>query len=332
MYNIIEGESMKKQAFANIALFLTALIWGLSFVAQRAGMDYIGPFTFNTVRSFLGGLSLIPVIFLVKLFRKDSQTKQIKHEQHKMLLKAGLCCGFVLFIAISIQQYSMKFVDAGRAGFISALYIIYVPLISMFFGQKLEKNVKISVCVAVVGLYLLCFKGAIGGFSIYDLLILISAFFYGVHILVVNHFSQKVDAVRASCIQFFVVGILSIPLMLLFESPTISGIIACHVPILYAGILTCGVAYTLQIFGQKFTLPVVASLILCTESIFAVIGGMLILSETMAPREIVGCVLMIFAVALSQIQSKEYRHTKKSNQLSSTSTLNSECDSVFAKL
>jgi len=326
------GIFLKKHAFANIALFLTALIWGLSFVAQRAGMDYIGPFTFNTVRSFLGGLSLIPVIFLVKLFRKDSRTRQIKHEQHRMLLKAGLCCGFVLFIAISIQQYSMKFVDAGRAGFISALYIIYVPLISMFFGQKLEKNVKISVCVAVVGLYLLCFKGAISGFSFYDLLILISTFFYGIHILVVNHFSQKVDAVKASCIQFIVVGALSIPLMLLFENPTINGIIACHAPILYAGILTCGVAYTLQIFGQRYTSPIIASLILCTESVFAVIGGMLILSETMAPREIVGCVLMISAVVLSQIKPKEYKMIKKANALSASSTLDCECDNVFAKL
>ena len=297
---------MKKQIFANIALFLTALIWGLSFVAQRAGMDYVGPFTFNTVRSFIGGLSLIPLIYIPKLLQEDTRTQRVKQVQHFRLTQAGVLCGIALFTAMSIQQYCMLFVPAGKAGFITALYIIYVPIISMLFlGHKLTKNVKISVLLAVVGLYLLCFKKDAGGFGVYDILLLISAFFYGVHILVVNHFSQKVNAVKASCIQFFVVGILSLPLMLLLENPTITSIVDCKVPILYAGVLTCGVAYTLQIFGQKYTAPVIASLILCLESVFAVVGGAIILHETMTIKESLGCLLMISAVILSEIKFKK---------------------------
>ena len=294
---------MKKKIFANIALFLTALIWGLSFVAQRAGMDYVGPFTFNAVRSIIGGFSLLPVISIVKLIQEDTRTKEVRHQQHVMLAKAGILCGLALFIAMSIQQYCMLFSPAGKAGFITALYIIYVPLISMLFlGQKLSNNVKISVFIAVIGLYLLCFKEDTGGFSYYDILLLIAAFFYGVHILVVNYFSDKVNAVKTSCGQFFVVGLLSMPLMFLYETPTWANIVACKTPILYAGVLTCGVAYTLQIFGQKYTAPVIASLILCLESVFAVLGGAMILHETMTIKETLGCVLMISAVILSELK------------------------------
>ena len=180
-------------------------------------------------------------------------------------------------------------------------------MILAFFGQKLDRNVKISICAALVGLYLLCFKNSVGGFGIYDVLLLISAFFYGVHILVVNYFSKHIDASKISCLQFLVVSILSIPLMLIFETPTFESFIACKIPILYAGILTCGVAYTLQIFGQKYTAPAVASLILCLESVFAVVGGSLILHETMSVKEGLGCVFMISAVILSQIHMKSIK-------------------------
>lgn len=300
---------MKKRIYSNIALFLTALIWGVSFVAQKAGMDFVGPFSFNFARSVLGGLSLIPVIFIAKLIQNDTRTKEIKHEQHVNLAKAGISCGIALFTAMSIQQYCMLGASAGKAGFISSLYIIFVPIISMFFGQKISKSVKISVGIALIGLYLLCFKPHSGGFGIYDIMLLIGAFFYGVHILVVNHFSGKVNATKISCLQFFVVAILSAPLMLIFENPSMTSFIAGHVPILYAGILTCGVAYTLQIFGQKYTPPTIASLILCLESVFAVLGGCTILHETMTPKEIVGCIFMISAVILSQNRN----HPKLSN-------------------
>ncbi len=293
---------MDKKIYSNLALFFTALIWGLSFVAQKAGMDYVGPFGFNFVRSILGGFSLIPVIFIAKIIQKDTRTKEIKHEQHINLAKAGISCGAVLFTAMSIQQYCMLYAGAGKAGFISSLYIIFVPIISMIFGHKLSKAVKISVGIALIGLYLLCYKPHSGAFSLYDMLLLIGAFFYGVHILVVNHFSGKVNATKISCLQFFVVAILSLPLMLIFENTPPEAFIAGYVPILYAGILTCGVAYTLQIFGQKYTPPTVASLIMCLESVFAVLGGCTILHETMTLKEIIGCLFMISAVILSQSQ------------------------------
>lgn len=297
----------KKIILSNLALLLTALIWGLSFVAQKAGMNFVGPFSFNFARSMLGGLSLIPVIYIAKLIHKDKRKPKVKHLQHILLAKAGVSCGIALFTAMTIQQYCMQFAPAGKAGFITALYIIYVPLIMIFFGQKLSRNIKLSVVIAVIGLYLLCFKNDGSGFNKYDLTLLISAFFYGVHILVVNYFSKRVNPTKVSCIQFFVVGILSMPLMLLFETPHLQGFINCKIPILYAGILTCGVAYTLQIFGQKYTAPVIASLILCLESVFAVVGGGLILHESMTLKEISGCVFMITAVVLSQLPEKQLK-------------------------
>lgn len=298
---------MNKKVLSNFALFLTALIWGVSFVAQKAGMDYVGAFSFNFARSILGGLSLIPLIFLVKMTTPDNRPKKLKYLQHWYLFKAGAFCGLALFTAMSLQQYSMISASAGKAGFISALYIIFVPLISMFFGAKLENKIKVSVGLALVGLYLLCFKGGLTGFDMYDGLLLIGAFFYGVHILVVNHFSRHVNPVKMSCVQFFVVGLLSLPFMLMFENPVAANFVAAKTPILYAGILTCGVAYTLQIFGQKFTPPTIASIILCMESVFAVVGGSLILHETMTPREVWGCIFMIIAVVLSQIQMKNFK-------------------------
>lgn len=301
---------MRKQILSNFALFLTALIWGLSFVAQKSGMDYVGPYTFNAVRSFLGGVSLLPLIGLIKAIKSDHRPLKVKELQHILLLKGGIVCGAALFFAITIQQYCMQFVSAGKAGFISALYIIFVPLIGLFFGKKLNLNVKISVLVAVIGLYLLCFRHDISQFSIYDGVLLISAFFYGVHILVVNHYSQRTDAAKLSCIQFFTVAVLSLPLMLIYEQSDLKSIYACRIPLLFAGILTCGIAYTMQIFGQKHTPPAIASIILSLESVFAVLGGNLILHEVMSFREVLGCVFMISAVLLSKLSfNQQYTKT-----------------------
>ena len=289
---------MKNRFIGNLALFMTAMIWGLSFVSQRAGMEYIGPFTFNTIRSFLGALSLIPVICWVKYSKVDTRGRRRKCFQRINLAKAGTACGLALFTAMTIQQYCMQYVTAGKAGFIVALYIIFVPIISMLFGNKLAKRIIASIIMSVIGLYLLCYNGN-GQLSVYDLLLLASAFFYGVHIIVVDHFSSRVDAVKTSCVQFFVMGLLSMLLMLVLETPVWANIIACKGPLFVTGILTCGIAYTLQIYGQKHTIPVVASLILCLESVFAVLGGFLILGETMVPKEIWGCVLMITAVIIA---------------------------------
>ena len=180
-------------------------------------------------------------------------------------------------------------------------------LMSAISASKLNKNVIVSILVAVIGLYLLCFKANSMDFNIYDGILLISAFFYGVHILGVNYFSQRLNAIQLSCLQFFFVGIFSLPVMFLIEHPTTQSVVNAKIPLLYAGILTCGVAYTLQSVGQKYTAPVVASLILSLESVFAVLGGLLILGEVMTGREILGCVFMITAVILSEIRHKTQR-------------------------
>lgn len=296
---------MKKNRFTgNLALFLTALIWGLGFVSQRAGMEHIGPFTFNAVRSFLGALSLIPVIFWVKFSKPDMRSKAKKFYQRFNLLKAGCLCGLVMFLAMGIQQYSIQYVTAGKSGFITALYIIFVPLISVFLGTKIAKRVLVSVLMAVYGLYLLCYQSG-GGINIYDVLSLVGAFFYGVHILVVDHYAHRVHPAKMSCVQFLVVGILSLILVAFFETPTLQTLVDCKVPLIYSGIVASGIAYTLQIYGQKYTIPILATLILCLESVFAVIGGALILGEVMTTREILGCVLMISAVILANTKMEQ---------------------------
>ena len=295
---------MKNKILGNIALLITAIIWGLSFVAQREGMEHIGPFTFNAVRSILGGFSLLPVIAWIKFSQPDNRTQRLKRYQHINLARAGIGCGLALFTAMSVQQYCMQYVTAGKSGFITALYIIFVPIISILLGEKLRKQIILSIVLAVIGSYLLCYKAG-NGFNIYDALLLLGAFFYGVHIMVVNYYSEKINPAKACCLQFFVVGILSALLMWAFENPTISAIISAKSSLLFAGVLTCGVAYTFQIFGQKYTLPVVASLILCLESVFAVLGGTLILHEIMLPKEIVGCIFMIIAVIIANLKTNE---------------------------
>ena len=295
---------MKNKLVGNLALFLTALIWGLGFVAQRSGMEFIGPFTFNTVRSFLGTLSLVPLILWVKYSKPDLRSRKRKFVQRISLARAGIYCGLSLFMAMTIQQYCMQYVGAGKAGFITALYIILVPIMSVFMGSKIAKRVYISVLMAVFGLYLLCFQ-ADGKYDIYDLWMLVSAFFYGLQIILVNKYAKLVHPIKASAMQFFVVGVLSLILMLLFETPSLSSLIDCTVPLVYAGVLACGVAYSLQMYGQKYTLPILATLILCLESVFAVIGGALILGEVLTTREIFGCILMISAVVLANTKMEQ---------------------------
>ena len=290
---------MKNRLVGNLALFLTALIWGLGFVAQRSGMEYIGPFTFNAVRSFLGAISLVPLILWAKYSKPDLRSDKRKYVQRVGLAKAGIYCGLALFMAMSIQ-----YVGAGKAGFITALYIILVPIMSVFMGAKIAKRVYTSVLMAVIGLYLLCFQ-ADGKYDIYDLWLLVSAFFYGLQIILVNKYARLVHPIKASATQFLVVGVLSLIPMAILETPDVASLIDCKVPLLYAGFLACGVAYSLQMFGQKYTFPILATLILCLESVFAVLGGALILGEVLSTREIIGCVLMISAVILANTKMEQ---------------------------
>lgn len=282
----------------SLLLLLTACIWGVAFVAQSVGMDYIGPFTFNSIRSFLGGIALLPVIFFMD--RKKMTSKTSSPAQRKTLLTGGILCGLLLAAASSFQQIGIMSTSVGKAGFITAFYIILVPVFSIFIGRKCPRSVWIAVGLALIGLYLLCINGDTG-INTGDILVFICAILFSFHILVIDHFSPMVDGVKMSCIQFFVCGIVCAVPMLAGESPNMSSILEAWMPILYAGIMSCGVAYTLQIVGQKGVNPTVASLILSMESCISVLAGWLILGQQLTPKELLGCAVMFAAILLAQL-------------------------------
>lgn len=292
---------MSKEAFrrlcicCNLALLLTAIISGLSFVAQKVGMDYVGPFTFNTLREFIGFLVLLPTAIIYKKFISPNGKRFPLGE----LVKGGICAGIALFLALSVNQYCMIYAEAGKAGFITSLYIIFVPILAMFFNHKIGKNLILSIIIALIGLYLLCAKSALQ-FELWDIFLLLSAFFFAVHIMVLSYFSKKTNALELSCAQFLVAGLLSAPLMFILENPALTPILAGWKPILFIGVIVTGIAYTLQTFGYKAASPVLGTLILSSEAVFAVIGGCLLLGETLSFRELTGCALMIAAILISQ--------------------------------
>lgn len=295
---------MKHRTTNNLLLALTALIWGSAFVAQSVGMDYIGPFTFNSIRSIMGGLVLLPVIFMLKRQRKKSGQQEPAAGNRKTLVAGGVCCGIALAVASSLQQIGIVYTSAGKAGFITALYILIVPIMGLFLGRRAGLKVWIGVTLAVAGMYFLCITD---GFSISkgDFLVFLCAIVFSVHILVIDHFAPKVDGVALSCIQFFVCGILCAVPMIVQEQPRISEILAAWMPLAYAGVLSCGVAYTLQIIAQKNTDPTVASLLLSLESVFSVLAGWVILGERLSGRELFGCALVFTAVLLAQLPGKK---------------------------
>ena len=294
---------MQMKKFLNpLLLFVTAFIWGVAFVAQKSGSDTVGPFFFNGLRSVIAGVALLPVIALLGN-RAPQPVDGVKNR--KTLILGGVLCGTALFAATYFQQLGMTLgTDAGKSGFITALYIVLVPILGIFLKKRATIKTWISVLIAVVGLYLLCVTG---GFSVQlgDLMVLVCALLFAVHILVIDHFSPRVESVKMACIQFFVCSILSGIMMLFTETPTIHDIFAAWMPILYAGVLSCGVAYTLQIVGQKDFNPTIASLILSLESVFSALAGWLILHQALSKREVVGCVLIFCAILLAQIPWKK---------------------------
>ena len=301
---------MQKNSMKNTAmLFLAALIWGFAFVAQSAGMEYVGPFTFNAVRCIIGAAVLVPVALLYKpennqKTNTEAEKSQVKSSwflRNKTLLLGGTLCGIFLGVATNLQQIGIMTTSVGKAGFLTARYIVLVPVAGLFFKKKCGASVWVGVVCSFAGLYLLCvtegsFKLAKG-----DLLLLGCAVVFTGHILVIDYFAPKVNGVWMSCIQFLVAGIISAVPMLFTEAPTWEGIFAAKLPILYAGVMSCGVAYTLQILGQKNYNPTVAVLILSLESCFSVLGGFLILQETLSARELFGCGLMFVAIILAQL-------------------------------
>lgn len=291
---------MKQQIKSSLILLLTATIWGVAFVAQSVGMEYIGPFTFNAIRCVLGGLVLIPVILVLKK-KKETGAENQEKEDKKTLWAGGIACGVILCIASNLQQFGIMEASVGKSGFFTALYIVMIPVIGIFIGKRPGIKLWFCVALAVVGMYLLCMKD--GSFTIEraDIMLLLCALAFSFHILVVDYFSPKVDGVKMSCIQFFVCGVLSAVGMLFTETPDISNIQAAWLPLLYAGLFSCGVGYTLQIVGQKGINPVIASLIMSLESVISALAGWVILGQVLSPKEILGCVLMFVAIIITQI-------------------------------
>ena len=295
---------MKNKLISGIILLLTALIWGVAFVAQSVGMNYIGPFTFNCVRFMIGGIVLIPLIFFIESRKKENREKEERTKEKKNTIWGGIICGIFLCSASSFQQIGILHTTVGKAGFITALYIVIVPLLGIFFHKRITIALGSSTVIATIGFYLLCISGNIQ-VNRGDFAILICAFIFSLHILAIDYFSPKGNCVIISCIQFFVSAVISGFLMFLFEQPDITQIMAAYIPILYAGVLSCGVAYTLQIIGQRNMEPAVASLILCLESVFSALAGWLILKQSLTVKELMGCMLVFVAVILAQIPQKE---------------------------
>lgn len=313
---------MRKTAWKSPALlFLTAVVWGVAFVAQSVGMDYVGPFTFNCVRCLIGAAVLVPCIWFLDRWKQrqdgvqngalnrrsvntSGKMTEEQSETRRMLLTGGICCGLALFVASNLQQIGIQYTTVGKAGFITALYIVMVPVFGIFLKKRAGIRVWISVALAVAGLYLLCITDRLA-LGKGDILVLLCAVVFAVHILIVDHFSAKTDGVRMSCIQFLVCGLLSGVGMLLTEHPEISLILQAWQPILYAGVFSCGVGYTLQIIGQKGTDPTVASLILSLESVVSVLAGWLLLGQRLSVRELGGCALMFAAILLAQMPEQK---------------------------
>ncbi len=290
---------MKDKLQGSALLLLTTLIWGASFVAQSVGMDHVGPYTFQAVRCAMAVIGLLPIIFLLDLKKKDGKN-YITRFLDKELLLAGILCGIPLFAATNLQQVALQYTDAGKSAFLTSMYIVFTPIIGLFFGRKITVMVPISVAIAVGGLYCMSFVG-VAAINQGDLLLLGSAVCFGFQISMVDRFASHVDGLRLNCLQAIVCTALSAAVMLFTETPTLSGIRGALIPLSYSGFLSMGIAYWLQIMGQKKLPATPAALIMSMESVFATIFGMLLLNERLSSWEAAGCVLMFIAVILSQI-------------------------------
>ena len=281
-------------------LFLAAVIWGVAFVAQSVGMEYVGPFTFNMSRFLLGGSVLLP---LALYRRKAEMNKKNEVPSLKITLIGGICCGLAIFVASTFQQLGMQYTSVGKAGFITALYIVIVPVLGIFLHKKVSPVIWIGVLLAIYGFYLLCMTE---GFVMNrgDLLVFLCAVSFSVHILIIDHFAPKADGVALSCIQFFISGFLSSFPALFMEEISLSSLRDAAMPIAYAGIMSCGIAYTLQIVGQAKVKPAIASLVLSLESVISVLAGWILLGEVLTNRQLLGCGLVFLSVILAQLPVK----------------------------
>lgn len=301
---------MNKQKWkGNSLLLLTALVWGVSFISQSKGVETISPLAFNGIRSMLGGLVLLPVIALLD-FNKKRKGQPI-YKINKELLAGGIVCGVLLCLASTLQTAGMVYTSPGKAGFITALYMVIIPIIGLLTGKKPRPVILLSVMIAIVGLYLMCIDSK---FTINkgDIMIFICAFLFAGHILAVDYFSPRVDGVKLACLQFFVCGMINLICMFFLEVPKLSDILDCGIAIGYSGIMSCGVAYTLQIVGQKYTDPTSASILMSLESVFATLATVVLVAcgwqltgGALTLREIIGCIFMFAAIILVQLPEKK---------------------------
>lgn len=291
---------MKKQLIGSLYLVIAVLIWGSTFVAQSVGMDKVGPFTFLTCRCVLAVAFLVPAIAVFEL--RDLKN-YFKKWLDKKLWFAGLLCGIALFCASSLQQIGLVDTDAGKTGFLTALYVVLVPVIGLFYGKKLQINIVLSIVLAVAGSYFLANMQS-GSINTADLMLLGCALCFSIQITLVDRYAPIVDSLRLNCIQCLVTMVLSAFAMFLAEEPQMDAITDCAFPIAYAGVLSMGVAYSLQILGQNKVEPTTASIIMSMESVVAVFSGWLILNERMSGKELLGCALMFLALILSQLPFK----------------------------
>ncbi len=293
------------QAKGVLMLLLTALIWGVAFVSQSVGMEDVGAFTFNGIRTMMGAAVLLPFI-LVRDRKSAKNLSAVQKKERRALNRKtilyGIVLGIILCAASSFQQHAFTYSTPGKIAFITAMYMFFVPLFGLFLKKKVSAMTWLCVIVGFVGLYFLCMdKSNLGAVNKGDALAFVCAILFAVHILTIEKYAPDVDGIKLSCVQFIVSGLISCILMFIFESPELTAIKSAMVPLLYAGVLSCGIAYTFQIIGQKYTEATVASLLLCMESVFAVVASAILLHEVLSGREVFGCVVMFAAIILSQL-------------------------------
>ncbi len=300
-----------RTVLANLALLVAAFIWGTAFVAQSVGMDYVGPLTFLFVRSFIGAAALLVVIVVSNIWKKKKGNYvKASYEGQKILRKGGILCGLSLCAASGLQQMGMQYTTVGNAGFITSMYMLIVPVLSVFLGKKVPKKIWGCIILAAVGLYFLSISGKLN-ISKGDLLIAVCAFFFAVQIMIVDYYAPKVDGVKLSCFQFVITGIVSMVLAFVFENPDMGNIMKAIWSIAYAGIFSSGIAFTLQIVAQKYAEPTIATLFMSMESVFSLLGGIVALQQIPSGRELFGCLLVFAAVVASQISLPTFKKSKE---------------------
>ena len=293
----MENKALK----ADLLLLLTAGIWGLAFVAQRVGMDYVGPYTYNALRFALGSLSLLPLIYLSARKRRRQQP-ELPQGDGRAILVGGMIAGLALFAGSSFQQVGLVYTTAGNAGFITGLYVVMVPLLGLFWKQRPTAGTWVGAVLAATGLYFLSVTEDLT-LKPGDFLVLISAFFWSVHVLVIGWLSPKMDSLKLSAVQFAVCSLFSLLVALAIETMTLASILAATMPIIYGGLFSVGIAYTLQVVAQRHAHPAHSAIILSLEGSFAALGGWLLLGEILSPRGLLGCALMLSGMILSELSN-----------------------------